>query len=267
MSESHNQQQPKAAVTGDVPPQPAARAGARASGWRRWVPDPKDVIKHPWLQWLGPRLTHPRLWHINRRGIAMAVSIGLFFGLLIPVAQIPLAAIAAVLLRANIPVAVCSTLITNPVTFGPIYFFAWQLGNLILGEPISAVPPPGPPVSTELSELTKLDIPDPGLFTWLGGLWHSVIGAGVPLALGLIVLATVAGMSAYIITSWGWRLRTAWVRYRRTRRFRQLRMEARISPATVARRLSQQSETTPAAPQVSTPASPRPEPAPPPESR
>lgn len=228
----------------DSPKQPRAAASSKGharakpvkTGWRRWIPDPREVVKHPWLQWLGPRLTHPRLWHINRRGIAMAVSIGLFFGLLIPVLQIPLAAMAAVLLRANIPVAVCSTLITNPVTFAPIYFFAYQLGGLILGEPVSPLPPPEPPVSTELSDLTKLDIPDPGLFAWLAGWWESVFDAGKPLAVGLITLATVAGMSAYIITSWTWRLRTAWVRRRRSRRFRQLRVEARLSPATVARR-------------------------------
>lgn len=206
------------------------------SGWRRWVPDPRDVVSHPWLQWLGPRLTHPRLWHINRRGIAMAAAIGLFFGLLIPVLQIPLAAMAAVLLRANIPVAVCSTLITNPLTFAPIYFFAYQLGGLILGDTSLPAPPPEPPKSTELSDLTKLDIPDPGLFAWLAGWSDSVFDAGRPLLVGLVTLAIVAGMSAYIITSWTWRLRTAWIRRQRTKRFRRLRAEARASPNTVSRR-------------------------------
>lgn len=206
------------------------------TGWRRWVPDPKDIINHPWLQWLGPRLTHPRLWHINRRGIAMAAAIGLFFGLLIPALQIPLAAMAAVLLRANIPVAVCSTLITNPLTFAPIYFFAYQLGGLILGDPALPALPPEPPKSTELSDLTKLDIPDPGLFAWLAGWSDSVLDAGKPLVVGLVTLAIVAGMSAYIITSWTWRVRTAWIRRRRTKRFRQMRAEARASPNTVSRR-------------------------------
>lgn len=219
---------------------PSQSRPATETGWRRWIPDPREVVNHPWLQWLGPRLTHPRLWHINRRGIAMAVSIGLFFGLLIPVLQIPLAAMAAVLLRANIPVAVCSTLITNPVTFAPIYFFAYQLGGLILGEPALGVLPAELPVSTELSELTKLNIPDPGLFTWLAGWWDSVFDAGKPLVVGLVSLATVAGMSAYIITSWTWRARTAWLRRRRSRRFRQMRIEARSAPATVARRTRQE---------------------------
>ncbi|MEZ5659652.1 MAG: DUF2062 domain-containing protein [Burkholderiaceae bacterium] len=200
----------------------------REGGWRRWLPDPKQVVTHPWLRWLGPRLGHPRLWHINRRGIAMALSIGLFFGLLIPVAQIPLAAIAAVLLRANIPVAVCSTLVTNPVTFAPIYIFAYQLGAVILGEPHHAVAPPIElPQSTELSSLTDLDIPDPGLFAWLAGWWDSLISAGKPLIVGLATLATVAGMSSYVLVSWSWRIRTNWVRRQRQKRFREMRAQMR----------------------------------------
>lgn len=202
--------------------------GARGRGWRRWLPDPKQVLEHRWLRWLGPRLAHPRLWHINRRGIAMALSIGLFFGLLVPVAQIPLAAIAAVLLRANIPVAVCSTLVTNPVTFAPIYIFAYQLGALILGEPHhAAAAPPEPPQSSELSSLTDLDIPDPGLFAWLAGWWDSLLSAGKPLVVGLVILATVAGMSAYVIVSWSWRVRTTWMRRQRSKRFRLMRAAAR----------------------------------------
>lgn len=197
------------------------------TGWRRWVPDPKQVIHHPWLAWLGPRLTHPRLWHINRRGIAMALSIGLFFGLLIPVAQILLAGIAAVLLRANLPVAVCSTLITNPVTFAPIYIFAYRLGSLILGDPALPGPLAEVPVSGELKELTDLNIPDPGLFAWLAGWWDSVFSAGKPLVVGLLTLATVAGMTAYVAVLWVWRIKTWWVRRQRRQRFSRARAQRR----------------------------------------
>ena len=202
---------------------------AAHTGWRRWLPDPKAVLKHRWLAWLGPRLSHPRLWHINRRGMAMALSIGLFFGLMVPVAQIPLAAIAAVLLRANLPLAVTSTLITNPVTFAPIYLFAYRLGNLILGHPHTPPKAPQVPASSELSDLTTLAIPDPGLFAWIAGWSDSVLQAGKPLIVGLLVLATVAGMSGYLIVSLSWRIRTAWVRSRRRKRFGELRARVRAA--------------------------------------
>ena len=81
-----------------------------------------QLVANRWLAWLAPWLDRPRLWRWSRRGVALGVGLGVFFGLLLPVAQIPISAVAAVLLRANLPAAVGSTLITNPVTFGPIYY-------------------------------------------------------------------------------------------------------------------------------------------------
>ncbi len=80
---------------------------------------------------MGPAIYHPRLWQLNRHGVALGFAIGLFFGFLIPILQIPSAAVVAVWLRANILVAVISTLVSNPFTYAPIYFFAYQLGSLI----------------------------------------------------------------------------------------------------------------------------------------
>ncbi|MDO9012805.1 MAG: DUF2062 domain-containing protein [Gallionella sp.] len=65
---------------------------------------------------------YPRLWRPTRHGVALGVALGIFFGLLVPLAQIPLSVGMAVLLRANVPTAIASTLVSNPVTFGPIYY-------------------------------------------------------------------------------------------------------------------------------------------------
>ena len=83
---------------------------------------------------MGPTLLHPQLWHLSRRGVALGVGLGIFFGFLIPLAQIPVAAVSATLLRANVPTAIASTLVTNPVTFAPIYVIAYKLGNKLLGQ-------------------------------------------------------------------------------------------------------------------------------------
>ena len=105
---------------------------------KAWLPTPQAIKDNRWLRWMGPALQHPRLWHFSRKGIAMGLALGIFFGLLIPVAQMPLAAGAAIVLRANLPMAVASTLVTNPVTFGPVYYGAYHLGKAILGhEPVS----------------------------------------------------------------------------------------------------------------------------------
>ncbi len=140
-----------------------------------------------WLRWLGPALQHPRLWHMSRRGIALGAAIGVFFGFLIPVAQIPLSAAVAVALRANLPTAVASTLVTNPVTFGPVYYAAWRVGSAVLGEPgdPAAAPPAAlPPGSTASG-------------SWLARTWAGLRGVGKPLLLGLALFACGFGLAVF----------------------------------------------------------------------
>jgi uncharacterized protein (DUF2062 family) len=172
--------------------------------FRHLLPEAHTLREHRALRWLGPALQHPRLWHVNRRGIAMGIAIGVFFGLLIPIAQIPTAAIVALLLRANIPAAVGSTLITNPITFAPVYYVAYHLGAWMLG--YANVP------------LAEVDLDrvaartSTGLALWMDRL--AVIGA--PLALGLLTLAVSLSVLIYFAVHWAWRLRIvrAWQRRR-----------------------------------------------------
>ncbi len=173
---------------------------------RRFVPKPETLQHNRWLRWLGPRLLNPRLWHFSRRGVALGVALGLFFGLLIPLAQIPLAAGAAVVLRANLPAAVASTLVTNPVTFPPVYYAAWKLGNAVLGRGDRIVPPQA-----------VVAIPAAASH----GYWRTVVdqvkGVGKPLLVGLSLLACTVGVATYFLVSWGWTAKVRWTRMRRQR--------------------------------------------------
>lgn len=171
---------------------------------RRLLPSRETVQAHPWLRWLAPHLTHPRLWHMSRRGIAIGVALGVFFGLLVPVAQIPLSAGAAVLLRANLPCAVASTLVTNPVTFAPVYVAAWKVGGLVLGTP----QPASPPVADD-------GVADHG--SWWRAAGARVAGVGKPLVAGLAIFAVAGGLLAYAVVTGGWWLRTRWRRRNRLR--------------------------------------------------
>lgn len=180
---------------------------------RRLLPSPEAVRANRWLRWLGPALQHPRLWHVSRRGIALGMALGVFFGLLIPIAQIPFAAAAAVALRANVPTAVASTLVTNPVTFGPVYYAAWRIGKAILGEPVAeGDAPPAPPAADAAAAGAPADE------GWLSGLRRALAGVGKPLVLGLAIMATAVGVAAYLLVSWIWWLR---VRLKRRRRVRE----------------------------------------------
>ena len=175
--------------------------------FRRYLPDPHTLREHRMLRWIGPALHHPRLWHVNRRGIALGIAIGVFFGLLIPVAQIFFAAVAALFLRANIPAAVGSTLITNPFTFAPVYYAAYHLGVWMLG--YADVP------------VVEVDIDKVAAKTTTGiALWMDRLATvGAPLALGLLTLAASLSVLIYFAVHWTWRIRImrAW-RRRQARR-------------------------------------------------
>lgn len=172
--------------------------------WRRFLPSRESIQGNRWLAWLGPHLLHPRLWHFSRRGVAIGVALGVFFGLLIPIAQIPFAAGTAVLMRANVPVAVGSTLVTNPVTFAPIYLLAHRLGATLLGEPDS----PPPSLEGRAHQMERMaPESDAG---WWKRLWQALLALGKPLLLGLAILAVTIGALAYGLIMLFWRLRTTW---------------------------------------------------------
>lgn len=168
------------------------------------MPNAEYVRGNRWLRWLGPTLFRPQLWHITRRGVSLGVALGIFFGLLVPVAQIPLSAASAVILRANLPAAIASTLVTNPVTFAPIYYAAYRVGAMMLGEEDQ-------PRDLELAAATDTDDGR----NWL----ERIATMGKPLLLGLLILACVLSTLAYLLVSGLWRLQItlAWRRRRKRR--------------------------------------------------
>ena len=165
--------------------------------WRRWIPSRESLLANRWIGWLGPWLGHPKLWHWSRRGVALGVALGVFFGLLIPLAQIPITAVAAIVLRANLPVAAASTLITNPVTFAPLYYAAYQVGSWVTGD------------TTPLPEHADEHKPDISL-------WQRISALGKPLLVGLSIMACLTGILTYFVIDMIWRWRT-WQRWRRRR--------------------------------------------------
>lgn len=209
------------------------------NAWLRSLLPTRDSVRdNRWLRWLGPALLHPRLWHMSRRGLALGLALGVFFGFLVPIAQIPLSAAAAVMLRANLPVAMASTLVTNPATFGPIYYAAWRVGSVVLGEPASEPPPLEPPPQAQaLSEegapsaavaLAALPSDPPagpdsqvrgsGEAGWWGALAGKFAQVGKPLVVGLVIFACAGGLLCYVAVTWVWVLRVRLQRRQRQQR-------------------------------------------------
>lgn len=99
---------------------------------KRLAPDPETLRKHPSLRLFQHWLHDPNLWHLNRYSISSAV----FIGFLVAFIPLPVHMLAAVILaiwwRANVPAAVASVWISNPITIPPQFYLAYKVGAHIL---------------------------------------------------------------------------------------------------------------------------------------
>ncbi|HET7774833.1 MAG TPA: DUF2062 domain-containing protein [Azospira sp.] len=160
---------------------------------KRFLPDHQALRQNRWLAPFADTLLHPRLWHLNRHSAAGGVAVGLFCGLIPGPFQMLGAAILATLFRVNLPLALVTTLYTNPLTIVPLYFAAYQLGRLVLvHEGGHFAPPP------EWGEA--------GLVQWVVELGQWLLGLGKPLGLGLVLLGLLLALLGYAIVRTGWRL-------------------------------------------------------------
>src|SRR5215212_7186536 len=101
--------------------------------FRRFLPDAETVRSRKLVAAFGGWLDSPNLWCLNRRSVAGAFAIGLFAGLVPGPLQMLTALLIAIPCRKNIPVALLTTLYTNPLTIVPLYLLAYEYGRLLLG--------------------------------------------------------------------------------------------------------------------------------------
>lgn len=185
---------------------------------RRFLPTEESIKANRFLRWLGPRLHEPGLWHLNRRAVARGVAIGVFFGFMIPVAQIPAAAIGAFFARANLLVSAIATLVSNPFTYAPIYYAAYRLGGFLLGHAGPATPADLDPALVH-AVTPALEHATSGIGAWLSEVWTQMAAYGKPLFLGLGLMAVTLSIVSYFGTLFVWRLAVVMKR-RRPQRLR-----------------------------------------------
>ncbi len=138
-------------------------------------------------QWyLAPfaHLLHdPNLWGIRRRNVVPAVALGLFIAYLPFPGHMLAGALLALALRVNIPIAAITTLVNNPLTIGPMFYFAYQFGEWLLGmEPR--------PFAFELS------------LTWM---MDGFVHVWQPLLLGCVLLGAMLSLGGYVVLDLLWR--------------------------------------------------------------
>jgi len=164
--------------------------------FKRYLPDHTVVRDNRWLSIFGDALHHPRLWHLNRHSAAGAVAAGLFCGMLPAPFQMLTAAICAVKFRVNLPLAILTTLYTNPLTIIPLYVVAFEIGKFLLergGIEGSGqfVPPP------------EFSVSDMG--PWLSAAIHWFMGLGRSLAVGIVVFGAALAVIGYFAVHGLWR--------------------------------------------------------------
>jgi len=102
---------------------------------KKYMPDPHTIREHKSLKMFGTLLHDPNLWHLNRRSVAKAFAVGLFFMMMPVPFQMALAAGVAIIVRSNLPLSVVLVWISNPVTMPPIFYFAYRVGAWVLQTP------------------------------------------------------------------------------------------------------------------------------------
>lgn len=102
---------------------------------KRYLPHPHEVKNHKHLKIFGDWIHDPNLWHINRQAVSRAVAVGLFLSFIPLPGHMLLAALLAILLHANLLISVVLVWISNPLTMGPMYFFAYEVGVHLLHLP------------------------------------------------------------------------------------------------------------------------------------
>jgi hypothetical protein len=156
------------------------------------IPTHESIEANRFLRPVAHRILVPSLWRFNRRSVPRGVALGVLAGILFPFAHMALAAILALPLRANVPTAVGTTLINNPVTFLPLLAAGLKVGNWILQVDRQL---PGAPIATNVHANVS----------WL----HWLAQGSAATIVGLTVIAVCLSIISYFVAGFLWRVRIA----------------------------------------------------------
>ena len=191
-----------------------SRADFALPGWvRKLVPTRAGLEANRWLRPFARNVLRPELWRFTRRSVPRAIALGFFLGVLIPFAHSVMAALLAVVVRANVPVAVTATWISNPVTWLVMWPLAYRLGWLLMRmDRLLGLRP----MADSLPEIAARS----GVGN--GGGHHQfaarVSEMGLTMACGLLAEAVLVATIGYMVASMVWRLQVAQRRRRRLAR-------------------------------------------------
>ncbi len=171
---------------------------------KKYLPTREQLKETRGLKFLGDRILEPNLWHFNRHSLSFAFLVGGFWSFFpIPFQSIP-CVLLCLWLRCNVPVAIAVVWTSNPITMGPMMYFAFLAGSWLLGSDQQATP---------------IDPNIEWFMAQLNSIWQ-------PLLLGSLVCGLVTGISGFLAVRLYYRWRIA--RYKR--RKQQKRKRGDITP-------------------------------------
>lgn len=136
------------------------------------------------------------LWRFTRRSVPRGVALGLFMAIAVPLPQAPFAALSAVPFRANVPLAIAMTWVSNPATWFIMFPCAISLSN-------------GMGFHVDAHHVEVLMAKHASMAEWFAWVMSS---AGPALLAGLFVLAILMASAGYLVSSFGWRW---WIGHKR----------------------------------------------------
>jgi uncharacterized protein (DUF2062 family) len=149
------------------------------------------------LSALGDRIHDPNLWHLNRHSVSRAFLAGLFAGFVFQLfpGQMLVAAVIAIWIRANLPIAVSLVWITNPLTAPPILYAAMKIGTLFI--PVTVDFDPGILLDFEWT-VQSFKHEAASFMQLMQAIWK-------PLLLGSFIMGTFLGFAGYFTVQLFWR--------------------------------------------------------------
>ncbi len=141
-------------------------------------------ISEQWFMAPFRHLLHDhRLWGVSRRWVVPAFALGLFVAFMPFPGHTLTAALLALALRINIPVAAVTTWVSNPATMVPMYYFAYQTGSKLLRMEVQ-------PFGFEMS------------FDWVT---HTFVNIWQPMLLGSVLLGSITALLGFVALDGLWR--------------------------------------------------------------
>ncbi|MEX2353831.1 MAG: DUF2062 domain-containing protein [Gammaproteobacteria bacterium] len=151
---------------------------------KKIIPDRQVFQKHDSLKLIHGILHDPDIFHLTRRSVAGGIATGLFICFFPVPGHMLMAAIAAIVLRVNLPLAVAFVWVSNPLSMPPIFYLEYRLGSFLLDRPPRNV-------SFEMT------------MSWFSGTFMEIWPA---LFVGACVFAVITAAIGYAVVRLLWRL-------------------------------------------------------------